>query len=188
MLLDMQTTPFLKISCPDETVYNDPKLREYIDSLFELEIVKKSKKPIESNGRTLCTIKAVEHNYFLQNSNIEKLKTWVLEQALEYSAMFTTKPNIENAFFSNAWANKMFVNSSGAVHTHPNIKDGVVSIFYLNSPTQSSSLVLKIEEQEKKIKVRTGDLIMHSSHIPHYVTKHLNIEPRICIVFEIEYE
>jgi hypothetical protein len=78
----------------------------------------------------------------------------------------------------------------------------VVVIFYLQAPKDSASLLVikntrdystmgvspfTIPQNEiYSVPVTTGDLIIHKVDLPHAIDKHLNTEPRLCLVMEFQ--
>jgi hypothetical protein len=106
------------------------------------------------------------------------------------------------------WMNVMYKGSFGNCHTHddesePDTTRKLVAIFYLQSPENSSDLLVvkktkdyssmgvspfTIPEDEiYPIKVKTGDLIIHKVDLPHAMSKHMNDIPRLVVVMEFRY-
>jgi len=129
--------------------------------------------------------------------NIDELIYWIKQCILD-NAIHFDKPNAKTIKFTNGWVNRFFKGFMYNCHFHHPDSDGC-AIFYQNVPQPNSSdLVLvrggndetPLTSYEKKncfrIKVATGDLIMHHSSIPHGISKHNNDDPRTCIIFNFK--
>ena len=128
---------------------------------------------------------------------LENLMVWVEQQIMNAAPYFVDfKPSGFKFDLKRTWANKMFLGSSVAPHTHDVIPgtnnrntDNTrgVAIFYLQLPEHSSDLMFMQEEDIMYANAKEGELIFHSKDILHSVTEHKSNIPRICLVFEFTY-
>jgi len=129
--------------------------------------------------------------------NIDELVYWIKQCILD-NAIHFDKPTAKTVTFTQGWANRIFKDGMNNCHLHASRSDGC-AIFYQDVPiTGASDLVLvrggkdetPLTSYEKKdcfrIKVATGDLIIHHSSIPHGISKHKSDNPRTCIVFNFK--
>ena len=119
----------------------------------------------------------ISEDWILNSKYLKPIINWIEKEILESTKYFL---NIEykNIYPSRIFINKMYKNSSADWHSHT--VSGLVGVFYLNAPENSGELLTK----NKKIRVKTGDLIIHQPELKHAVSKHLIEEPRISLVYE----
>jgi hypothetical protein len=175
--------------------YNEPlsDLQKTVDAIFDNFDIGDNIKHYE--GKIVSTFGSKDLN--IQNS-VFPIKGWIsdcfLESAVDLGYTGATKVNIINIF-----SNKMWPESAGSVHHHPETFHGV-AIFYLQCPPDSSDLYIVpngfMGATEKDFEpsdlayldVKQGDLIIHNPLAWHGVTKNTSKENRIVLVFEFQYE
>jgi len=175
-----------------KTHYNKcPDIEEGLNNIFNSKYV--YKKPLSI---TSCEAPEALLN-ILAIPNIDELICWIKQCILDNATHFS-KPDAKTVIFINGWTNRFFKGNMCNCHFHHPDSDGC-AIFYKDVPiTDASDLVLvrggkdetPLTSYEKKdcfrIKVKTGDLIIHHSSIPHGISKHKNDNPRTCIVFNFK--
>lgn len=183
-------------------IYNKKSFKKSINQTFEaLECIDICKDTNESIGSVTTTVGLENTNsLILRINNVEELIHYVSEVIMK--SFFKKDFYTHKVVMTNMWMNKIYLNSKVRCHTHEkreNIKSGV-AIFYLNAPKNGSKLIILkndignnfVTDEHLDIshylKVDSGDLIIHSSDVPHAVSTHLNIEPRICLVFDFSLE
>ncbi len=186
-----------KFKCEDESFYKNKALTSSIGLLLDLPLVRSRKQGNQYDsayGETLTSV-GNEYSNIVTLPGASKLVEWIKEKILE------TNLHAKNIIFAKSWANKMFQGSQGLIHahTHPDFKLRVpdfVAIFYVNIPPNGSQLIFVEngafntkygeypESRTKRVHSETGDLLIHSPHLPHAVTIHNSEEPRLCLVFE----
>jgi len=170
---------FVKLHCDNKTFYKNENALKTFDTIFSHESVKMNTSN-EQNGKSYSTC-GMNSDIILKMPGLQNLIQWISFNILEYSYLFTEK-NVSKIEYKRVWTNKIFEGCYGNWHTHDYF-EGVVSIFYFQVPENSSKLLVENDE----IEVKTGNLILHHSKLPHAVSKHMSEEPRICIVFESIY-
>ena len=175
-----------------KTHYNKcPAIEEGLNNIFNSKDV--YRKPLSI---TSCEAPGALLN-ILAIPNIDELIYWIKQCILDNATHFN-KPNAKTVILTNGWANRLFKGFTYNCHFHHPDSDGCV-IFYQDVPIiEASDLVLvrggndetPLTSYEKKdcfrIKVKTGDLIIHHSSIPHGISKHKSDNPRTCIIFNFK--
>lgn len=178
-------------------LYDDDLLRDDICKHFEK--VKKSKSCVtayETDGSAISTVVMQNKDLMLINlKNITPLINYISHIIL--IKFFQKNPQENLIIFNKMWMNMSFLNSSVNCHVHDqkHLNSGT-AIFYFNVPKNGSELIIleknignnSVAQHHKKIshyiKVMTGDLVIHSSEVPHATSKNMCNEPRICLVFD----
>jgi hypothetical protein len=175
-----------------KTHYNiTPNIEQGLDEIFNSDRVNRWPTSITS-----C-MTATGFSDLLAIPNIDDLVSWVKQCILD-NVIHLGSPNATKVTFVQGWTNRSFKGSMNNCHLHSPVSTGC-AIFYQNVPQPSpSDLVLvkngkdetPLTSYEKKdcfrIKVKTGDLVIHHSSIPHGISKHKNANPRTCIVFNFK--
>ena len=176
--------PLIKLHCEDKNLYENEILKNYIDFVFEQpEVVSRSITERVGKAHSTCDLSP---EIVLTMPGIQNLLQWIIDQLEENSHHFISK-EVSGVEFTRAWMNKMFKDSSGIRHVHRPIPDGVVCIFYIQVPENSSKLLVHYDDGDEEIEVKVGDLIIHDNQLPHSVTSHGNDIPRMCFIFECYY-
>jgi len=161
----------------------------------------------KEDGGTLWSTFETPAKSFFSFPESNKLLSWVKQKAVEIAPDLGFI-NCQSVDLNIDWMNIMYENSFGNCHTHHDIneldtKRKIVAIFYLQAPSNSAKLLaikntkdyssmgvspFTIADDEIiPIDVNTGDLIIHKTDMPHAISKHNNIEPRICLVMEFSF-
>lgn len=178
-----------------ENLYKNPQLNEDLNGYInyrENDVFYKKCNELEGDG---FTTSSENKNNLFSLKNIDPLLNYISLQILEnyFKGEFKNK----NVLFLRAWVNKIYLNSSGRCHTHDSeLQNSGTAIFYFKVPKNGSKLIIlkedignQIVKDEHKnishyVEVESGDLIIHSPHVPHAVSKHMSEEPRICLVLD----
>jgi hypothetical protein len=144
---------------------------------------------------------------FFSFAQTEELLGWIKEKAIPVAPALGFD-ECKSADLTIDWMNVMYRNSFGNCHTHDDIYEThttkkVVTIFYLQAPENSSDLLVVKNTKDYStmgvspftipddeifpIKVKTGDLLIHTVDLPHAVSKHNTDVPRLCLVMEFQY-
>jgi hypothetical protein len=173
-------------------IYSKKSLKNSIDDLFNSDIVLTygSQSP-EQVGKAYSTC-SLDDTLIFNLEDISSLLDYVADIILK--TFYFDYALKEKIVYTRIWANKIYENCSGECHIHDGNNDGT-AIFYYDVPENSSELIILkesicglVDNSHKNIshyiKVKTGDLIIHEKHVPHAVSKHLNVRPRICFIFD----
>lgn len=190
-----------KYKCNNKILYENPTLTSSINLLLDLpDVVNRIQgtKYDSAYGKVL-TSAGNEYSDITVLPGAKGLVEWITTKLLENSP----KPS-KSIKYLRTWANKMFYNSEGLVHSHIHPDFNVcqtdfVAIFYVHIPENSAQLVFVeggefnkkyTDYDESKLtimKCESGDLLIHPPTIPHGITIHKSQTPRLCLVFEGKY-
>lgn len=149
-------------------------------------------------SRTTCDVHELS---VLKTAGHEKLTGWIANKCLESATAFGVN-NAKSLMLGRNWMNIMYKGSEGVCHNHSHSgKDPeIVAIFYPYVPVDGAELVFINNGLDKTMldnydeidrnyqKVISGDLIIHDSTLFHTITKHTSESPRVCFIFEIDYQ
>ena len=186
------------------SIFNNTIIRfQYNETLSDLQ---KTVNGIVDNFAIVNKIKDVEgkvastfgYKVIELHDSVFPIKVWIsdciLESAVDLGYTGANKVNIINVF-----SNKMWPDSVGSVHHHPETFHGV-AVFYLQCPLNSSDLYIVprgfMGATEKDfdpselsyLNVKQGELIIHNPLAWHGVSKNNSKENRTVLVFEFQYE
>lgn len=138
-----------------------------LETMFDL--YKDVNYPPQRHGNAQCTL--APNKDIRSISNFDNFFTDIVENTLkkEYTIVRT-------------WANKMFYGSSGDLHYHDFSLDKVIIFYYCAEKNAAKFIIPSVEE----LVVKTGDMIVHTPHMPHAVGVHESDIPRISIMFEVK--
>jgi len=161
---------------------------------------------LDKGGMLWSTLETPAKSFFSFLES-ERLLDWIKEKIILVAPELGFKSS--SVKLTIDWMNIMYKGSFGNCHIHDDISESTagktaVAIFYLKVPENSSDLLivnntkdysstganpLTIPEDEIfPIQVTTGDLIVHKSNLPHAMSVHQNVKPRLVIVMEFEYD
>ena len=171
-----------------KNLYKNDLFEKSIKNIIELS---KDFSPIESCGKAFSTC-----NRTLE-WNLSNLKNY--ESLFDYISQIIVKNyynnKVKKILYKRIWVNIMFKECHVKCHVHDGESEGT-AIFYYDVPENGSQLLImkediglkEVTEEYKDIteyvKVESGDLIIHPNNVPHAVSKHMNSNPRICVVFD----
>lgn len=173
----------------DEFIYKDKLLLEAIETVLSQN--SNINRPSERQGTAITSVGS-EFNV-LHLDQTHNLANWIISQILEIDE-YKSKGSITIDFIRH-WANRIYEGCSGLCHTHTDNVDGV-AIFYLDVPVGGSDLIIIKDGKENSdhlhysdndkfyIPVKSGNLLIHKSDVPHAVSIHKSKDPRTCLIFE----
>jgi len=166
-------------------------LRKNLDSMFNNSKIKyghyRGGEVVGSGKSTIST-----PNSILRLNGIDTLISLVKDCIKQVDP--TKCINSDDIIFESIWANRNFKGSTVKVHRHPKNLENVC-IFYIDVPEKDCADLVVVksgvpqtlldnypESEKVYIKVKTGDLIMHSPDVLHAVSEHKSDYPRTCII------
>jgi hypothetical protein len=144
-------------------------------------------------------------NFAMNKDRIESLDTllnFLKEKGLTYSYLYSDKP-IKDLKFHNMWINLTFQGCEIKNHydSYDDTKEkSLIILFYPKAPKGGSNLVFihnskygewaseRPEEDQVKINIEDGNIVIIDNFILHAVDQHNLLEPRMCIAFEFTLE
>lgn len=180
--------------------YEDVLSNNTLDNIFNSkEIANRGKNSPEKNGEGVSTC-GLSKRYITNIKNINPLLNYISECILKTYFKLQTFEN-KKIIFTRMWMNKIYFGCSGKCHVHNSkYSNSGTAIFYSHVPENASDLIILKKDIGRKnitkihesishyLKVKSGDLIIHSPSVPHGVSQHNNKEPRICFVFDFHLE
>jgi hypothetical protein len=144
-------------------------------------------------------------NFTMNEDRIEGLDTllnFLKEKGLTYSYLHSDK-TVKDLKFHNMWINLSFQGCEIKNHcdSYNDTKEkSLIILFYPKAPRGGSNLVFihdsvygewaseRSEEDQIKINIEDGDIVIIDNFILHAVDKHDLSEPRMCMAFEFTLE
>lgn len=169
-----------------KSVYDSAELELSLSDFFSRSDLSDSdNQASESEGSALSSVRVTNYiGNFIKN--FEPALVNVSSSVLEH--FYGPSHQGKELIFPRVWVNKMESGSSVGCHKHGEAGVDGAAILYYRCPSDAGPLSI-FESCEKSsnrfdIRVKTGDLIIHSKHVPHGVLPYESKDPRICFVFE----
>ena len=161
-------------------------------SLIELLESFRSYPDVNARGHSLSSVSLPAKILYIPGFRgfYEILLPYIKQGFLELNLPCDEDPRIVRA-----WANLVTAGTDSRIHVHSIPSVRLVSIFYFSVDSNSGQLTFcesgndrKFIDQATGEKVtfptRTGTLVCHDPRIPHAVTRHDLVDPRISIIIE----
>lgn len=198
---DVFNTKVVRVMCEVPDFYDTPSIHKNLERAFHLaETYRPKDVKVGQEGVGKFETMMGGHMPVEMIPGLEPLMAWISVHIMNAAPYYVDfKPS--GFQFFRTWANKMYEGAEGKAHQHGKGDDDVgVAIFYLQVPENSSDLVFlegdvvaqkTLDEYQDETKiyanVKQGELVFHDNKITHAITKHNNVVPRICLVFEFRY-
>lgn len=170
----------------DKSLYDSADLESSLETFFSRpDLVSNDKQASESKGFTLSSVRITNYiGHYLRDFEplLVNISSCILEHFYGPSCSST------ELLFPRVWANRMEFGSSVDCHKHSEAGIDGAAVFYYRCPSDAGPLSIfeSCEDSSNRfdVRVKTGDLIIHSKHVPHGVLPYEAEDPRICFVFE----
>jgi hypothetical protein len=103
----------------------------------------------------------------------------VIDEALQLAASVLGIPKDKLAI--GFWLNLMPPGHTTTLHTHDDMDERLSAVFYLEAPSSSGNLQLKVDNQLLEVEPVEGDFLFFSPRLAHAVSENLSEKPRLSI-------